>query len=265
MRLWRSFHSPFYPQMASGLRVSDKARWILGVRLSRELQNAGSVLHQRNKRPLRYSGCIMTGHLQGALIDPIGLTRQLCEIESTTYKEGAVGDFLADFLAGRGWEVEKTPVPQPGENAHGRRTLECVCDGAGGEAGCGVFDPHGHGTAVHSFYRGRRVHVWPRGVGCKGDYCDTDSGCGGVAGGGVPDWHALRERGRARLCGGAGSEQESQGQPVSDQWRADGQRLGLASKGALRASLKSTGKMAHSAYPELGDGAIHKMIEALTG
>ena len=34
-------------------------------------------------------------------LDPIGLTRQLCEIESTTYHEGAVGDFLAEFLSGR--------------------------------------------------------------------------------------------------------------------------------------------------------------------
>jgi acetylornithine deacetylase len=39
-------------------------------------------------------------------LNPIGLNRQLCEIESTTYHEGAVGDFLADFLLGRGWEVE---------------------------------------------------------------------------------------------------------------------------------------------------------------
>src|SRR6202167_4195100 len=50
-------------------------------------------------------------------VDPIRLTRELVEIESTTYHEGAVGDFLAGFLAGRGWEVEKTPVPQPPESA----------------------------------------------------------------------------------------------------------------------------------------------------
>jgi acetylornithine deacetylase len=40
-------------------------------------------------------------------------------------------------------------------------------------------------------------------------------------------------------------------------------RLALASKGALRAVLRSTGKMAHSAYPELGESAVHKLIEAL--
>src|SRR5580698_11051512 len=51
------------------------------------------------------------------LLDPVSFTRRLCEIESTTYGEGAVGDFLAEFLAGRGWSVEKTPVPQPSESA----------------------------------------------------------------------------------------------------------------------------------------------------
>jgi acetylornithine deacetylase len=40
-------------------------------------------------------------------------------------------------------------------------------------------------------------------------------------------------------------------------------RLALASKGALRAVFKSTGKMAHSAYPELGDSAVHKLVEVL--
>jgi acetylornithine deacetylase len=50
-------------------------------------------------------------------VDPIELTKSLCEIDSTTYYEGAVGDFLADYLAGQGWEVEKTPVPQPTDSA----------------------------------------------------------------------------------------------------------------------------------------------------
>ena len=42
-----------------------------------------------------------------------------------------------------------------------------------------------------------------------------------------------------------------------------GNRLALASKGALRAVFKSTGKMAHSAYPELGESAIHKLVKVL--
>ena len=37
-------------------------------------------------------------------------------------------------------------------------------------------------------------------------------------------------------------------------------RLALASKGSLRAVFKASGKMAHSAYPELGDSAVHKLV-----
>jgi acetylornithine deacetylase len=40
-------------------------------------------------------------------------------------------------------------------------------------------------------------------------------------------------------------------------------RLALASKGALRVELRAKGRMAHSAYPELGDSAINKLIGAL--
>jgi acetylornithine deacetylase len=40
-------------------------------------------------------------------------------------------------------------------------------------------------------------------------------------------------------------------------------RLALASKGALRAVFRAHGKMAHSAYPELGESAVHKLVEVL--
>jgi acetylornithine deacetylase len=42
-----------------------------------------------------------------------------------------------------------------------------------------------------------------------------------------------------------------------------GNRLALGSKGALRYQVAATGKMAHSVYPELGDSAIDKLIDAL--
>lgn len=40
-------------------------------------------------------------------------------------------------------------------------------------------------------------------------------------------------------------------------------KLALASKGSLRVFLKAHGKMAHSAYPELGDSAVHKLVKVL--
>jgi acetylornithine deacetylase len=42
-----------------------------------------------------------------------------------------------------------------------------------------------------------------------------------------------------------------------------GNKLALGSKGALRYEIVASGKMAHSAYPELGDSAIHKLVDAL--
>jgi acetylornithine deacetylase len=40
-------------------------------------------------------------------------------------------------------------------------------------------------------------------------------------------------------------------------------KVAVASKGALRAEVTARGKMAHSAYPELGDSAIDRLVEAL--
>ena len=39
--------------------------------------------------------------------------------------------------------------------------------------------------------------------------------------------------------------------------------MALASKGALRCVFRASGKMAHSAYPELGDSAINKLVTVL--
>ncbi len=40
-------------------------------------------------------------------------------------------------------------------------------------------------------------------------------------------------------------------------------KLALGSKGALRLEVVARGRMAHSAYPELGDSAIVKLLDAL--
>ena len=42
-------------------------------------------------------------------------------------------------------------------------------------------------------------------------------------------------------------------------------KLALGSKGALRYEVIANGRMAHSAYPELGESAIEKLLDALTG
>jgi acetylornithine deacetylase len=57
--------------------------------------------------------------------------------------------------------------------------------------------------------------------------------------------------------------------PIGSRFMINGEptenRLASATKGALHVELIARGKMAHSAYPELGESAIDKMIEALHG
>jgi acetylornithine deacetylase len=71
-----------------------------------------------------------------------------------------------------------------------------------------------------------------------------------------------------------GEEKDSQGAQIANQqprgcrFLVNGEptenRLGLASKGTLRVELTARGRMAHSAYPELGESAIDKLLIALT-
>ena len=42
-----------------------------------------------------------------------------------------------------------------------------------------------------------------------------------------------------------------------------GNKLALGSKGALRYQIQSRGRMAHSAYPELGDSAVLRLLDSL--
>ena len=52
-------------------------------------------------------------------IDPIALTRQLVDIESTTYHEGLAGTFLREYLIGQKYAVECMAVEQPDHGTPG--------------------------------------------------------------------------------------------------------------------------------------------------
>jgi acetylornithine deacetylase len=197
------------------------------------------------------------------LVDPVSLTRALCEIESTTYNEGAVGDFLADYLATRGWAVEKTPVPQPAENAHGGQRWNVYATVPGKNPDV-VFSTHMDTVPPYIPFTEDDEFMYGRGV----------SDAKGIIATQVAAAEVLRAEGIAvGMLYVSGEERDSAGARVANQnprgsrFLINGEptdnRIALASKGALRVTLKSTGKMAHSAYPELGDSAIHKLIEAL--
>ncbi len=205
----------------------------------------------------------MKDRLEIPSLDPVRLTRQLCEIESTTYHEGAVGDFLGRFLAGRGWEVEKTPVEQPPESAAAgpRWNVYAVTKGQTPDL---VFSTHLDTVPPYIPFCEDAEFMYGRGV----------SDAKGIIAAQVTAAEALRAAGlRIGLLFVSGEERDSAGakaanlKPKGSRYLINGEptdnRLALASKGALRAVFRSTGKMAHSAYPELGDSAVHKLVQAL--
>jgi acetylornithine deacetylase len=196
-------------------------------------------------------------------LDPIRFTRALCEIESITYQEGEVGDFLAQALAERGWEVEKTPVPQPLESPNGGPRWN-VFAGIKGQRPDLVFSTHMDTVPPYIPYSEDGEFMYGRGV--------TDAK--GIIAAQVAAAEALRQEGfRVGLLFVSGEERDSAGAkeanlaPKGSRFLINGEptdnRLALASKGALRAVFKATGKMAHSAYPELGDSAVHKLVDVL--
>jgi acetylornithine deacetylase len=195
--------------------------------------------------------------------DPIGLTRQLCEIESTTYHEGAVGDFLAEFLEGRGWEVEKTPVAQPVESASAGPRWN-VYGGPSGKTPDLVFSTHMDTVPPYIPFSEDAEWMYGRGV----------SDAKGIIAAQVAAAEVLRGAGfRVGLLFVSGEERDSAGakaanlKPKGSRFLINGEptdnRVALASKGALRVVFRATGKMAHSAYPELGESAVHKLVQVL--
>ncbi|HEY1808938.1 MAG TPA: M20/M25/M40 family metallo-hydrolase [Acidobacteriaceae bacterium] len=196
-------------------------------------------------------------------VDPIQLTRRLIDIESITYNEGAVGAFLAEFLATQGYAVEKMPVEQhPESRASSERLDVYAC--APGQTPAVVFSTHMDTVPPFISSSEDEEYIYGRGA------CDAK----GIIAAQVAAAERLRDQGvHAGLLFVSGEERDSAGakaanlQPRGSRFLINGEptdnRMALASKGALRAVVRATGKMAHSAYPELGESATHKLIEAL--
>ena len=196
-------------------------------------------------------------------LDPVRFTQQLCDIESTTYFEGRVGDFLADFLSSRGWAVEKTPVPQPPESP-GKGERWNVFGTIPGPSPDLVFSTHMDTVPPYIPFSEDTDFIYGRGV----------SDAKGIIAAQVLAAERLRTEGfRVGLLFVSGEERDSAGAKVANEspkgsrFLINGEptdnRLALASKGSLRAVFHSSGRMAHSAYPELGDSAVHKLVVVL--
>jgi len=193
-------------------------------------------------------------------LDPIQLTRRLIDIESITYNEGAVGTYLAEFLTGRNFAVETTPV----EHAESKSERFNVYAGAAGQTPDVVLSTHMDTVPPFIPSSEDEGYIYGRGA------CDAK----GIIAAQIAAAERLREGGvKVGLLFVVGEERDSGGaklantQPKGNRFLINGEptdnRLAIASKGALRVLIRAHGKMAHSAYPELGESAIHKLVEAL--
>lgn len=200
-------------------------------------------------------------------IDPIQLTRQLVDIESTTYHEGLAGAFLHEYLTEQRYSAERMAVAQPelaltpGGGTGERFNVYAAMPGVTPDI---VFSTHMDTVPPYFGCREDDQFLYGRGT------CDAK----GIIAAQIAAADRLREGGvKVGLLFVVGEERDSAGakvanlSPKGSKFLINGEptdnRLALASKGALRVELRAKGKMAHSAYPELGESAIDKLLEAL--
>ncbi|HEY4358727.1 MAG TPA: M20/M25/M40 family metallo-hydrolase [Acidobacteriaceae bacterium] len=201
-------------------------------------------------------------------IDPIALTKELVDIESTTYHEAPAGEFLAAYLVEQGWAIERQEVPQPdpartpGGGTGPRFNVVATMAGVTPDI---VFSTHM--DTVPPFLgpcREDDTHLYGRGV------CDAK----GIMAAQIAAAEQLRAEGiKVGMLFVVGEERDSAGAKVANdnprgsKFLINGEptdnRLALASKGCLRVEMFAHGKMGHSAYPELGESAIDKLLTAL--
>jgi acetylornithine deacetylase len=203
----------------------------------------------------------------GMPIDPIDLTRKLVNIESVSYHEGMAGAFLAEFLTSQRYAVERMAVAQPdlaltpGAGADERFNVYAALPGVTPDVVLST-----HMDTVPPFFGCTEDDEFLYGRGT----CDAK----GIIAAQVAAADRLRDAGvKVGLLFVVGEERDSAGAKVANQnprgsrFLINGEptdnRLALATKGALRVELRAKGRMAHSAYPELGESAIDKLVEAL--
>jgi acetylornithine deacetylase len=191
-------------------------------------------------------------------MDLFELTRKLIDIESITPNEGEVVDFLWELLSGisRSFDgdIERMPVEPRRDNLFVRFGEPKV-----------VLSTHMDTVPPFIPSREDDTHIWGRGA------CDTK----GIIAAMMMAVRELLSAGKRNfgLLFVVGEERNSAGalaaaqNPRGSKFLINGEptenKLALGSKGALRYEVIAKGRMAHSAYPELGESAIEKLLEAL--
>jgi acetylornithine deacetylase len=186
------------------------------------------------------------------------LTRALVDIESTTNREQNVADFLfaqLSMLAARtSGRLERMEAEPHRDNIFA----------SWGEP---IVTLSTHMDTVPPFFPSLEdgEFIWGRGsCDAKGIIAAMMAAVEKLLGSGVTNLGLLFVVGEERNSAGAkvaavnprGARFLINGEPTENQ-------LALGSKGALRFEVTAQGKLAHSAYPELGHSAIHSLLDTL--
>src|SRR5579862_1560890 len=191
-------------------------------------------------------------------MDAFALTRSLIDIESITGREKAVGDFLFTTLSRlaetTGGTGERMPVGPERFNVLATWGAPLV-----------VLSTHM--DTVPPFFPSSEDEEFVRGRGAcdaKGIIAAMICAAGQLLAAGARNFALLFVVGEEKDSLGAltaakhprGARFLINGEPTEN-------KLAIGSKGALRFVLTARGRLAHSAYPELGDSAIEKLLDAL--
>jgi acetylornithine deacetylase len=193
------------------------------------------------------------------------LTRALVDIESTSDHEGPVAEYifayLAKLAAGTHGLVERMEVA-PGATAPIGPRFNVFA-----HWGTPVVTLSTHMDTVPPFFASREDadFIYGRGAcDAKGIVAAMISAAERLLDLGARNFGLLFVVGEERSSAGAMAAARS---PRGSRYLVNGEptesKLALASKGIMRLEVTATGKMAHSAYPELGDSAIDKLLDVL--
>ncbi len=182
------------------------------------------------------------------------LTRALVNIESITGNEKACAAFLRDYLAERNFRVELQPVGPERSNVLALNGVPEV-----------VLSTHI--DTVPPFLPASEDEEYIHGRGscdAKGILASQVIAAERLIAEGVEDFGLLFLVGEETLSDGArvanlsprGAKYIINGEPTDN-------KLALGTKGILRVDIRAKGRMAHSAYPHLGESAIEKLLDVL--
>jgi acetylornithine deacetylase len=186
------------------------------------------------------------------------LTRSLVDIESTTNHEKNVGDYLFAHLAvlvdRYSGHIERIPAEPSRDNVF-------ACWGEP------VVTLSTHMDTVPPFFPSREDgdFIWGRGsCDAKGIIAVMIAAAEKLLAAGARNFGLLFVVGEERSSAGAKAAAQN---PRGSRFLINGEptenRLALGSKGELRYEISARGKLAHSAYPELGHSAIHTLLDVL--